>query len=79
MAVSIPFTGKPDVSGTGDFPAYSPKISSDSVGEGNLNRAIFKSDAHRISEFFFGALCEIDAFDAVCAKALRCAFGKLPS
>jgi hypothetical protein len=46
---------------------------------GTFNRAIFKSDAHRISEFLFGAACEIHAFDPVGAKALRRAFGKLPA
>ncbi len=79
MPIPIPFTSKSDVSGTGHFPANSAKISPDGVCERHLDRAIFKSYAHRISEFLFGAACEIHTFDPVGAKALRATFGKLPA
>jgi len=77
MAVSVAFPGKPDVCGAGDFLTYSPKIGSHGIGEGNFNRAVFKSHAHGVREFLFSAAGEIHAFDLVSTETLRCSFGKL--
>ena len=79
MSVSVPFPGKADMSRAGYFTTHSAEISPDGICERHLDRAVFKTDTHRISQFFFGAASEIDALDFVSAKALCGAFGKLPA
>jgi hypothetical protein len=77
VAVSVSFSGKPDVTGSGDFPADAPEISTYGIGEGNLDGAVFKRASNWVSQLFFGVGCEIDAFDFINPKALRCPFCKL--
>ena len=77
MPVSVPFTGKSDVTLTCDFLANAAQISADGVRERNFDCPIFKGDAHRVGQLLFSRLCEIDALDLVCAELLRCAFSEL--
>ena len=77
MSVSVPFPGKADMSGTGDFPAHAAEISPNGICERDLDGAIFKTDTHRVGQHFFIRLREVDALNFVWAK-FRCgAFGEL--
>jgi hypothetical protein len=50
MPVSVPFTGKPRVSGAGHFLADAAEISPDGVRERDLDRPFFKSHPDRVGQ-----------------------------
>src|SRR5262245_9766631 len=81
VTVTIPvvLTGKPGVTGAGNFLADPSQISPNSVGEGYFDRPVLKTRTDGISQLFFSRLGEGDAFNAIGPKFPGRSLSELPS